>query len=254
MRIGAATSNQTMSEIALRFSGVAKSYGRASVLHDVSFEVAAGEFFGLVGVNGAGKTTLLKCLLDFCDTRGSISIFGTPHHVTAARRRLAFLPERFNPPYFLTGQEFIRYVLELQSTAYDRSAAESMLRAFDLDRGALKLPVRAYSKGMTQKLGLAACFLSRKDLYVLDEPTSGLDPKARALFKSHLRELKREARTVFFTSHVLADVAEVCDRMAVIHAGSLHFAGTPAALCQQFASADPEQAFLRCIDRTREPA
>jgi ABC-2 type transport system ATP-binding protein len=238
-----------MSEIALRFSGVAKNYGRAAVLRDVSFEVARGEFFGLVGVNGAGKTTLLKCMLDFCDTdNGDIEIFGTSHRLTAARSRLAFLPERFNPPYFLTGEDFIRYVLELQATAYDRGAAERMLHALDLDLAALTLPVRAYSKGMTQKLGLAACFLARKDLYVLDEPTGGLDPKARALLKSRLRELKREACTVFFTSHALADVAEVCDRMAVMHAGSLRFAGTPAALRRQFATDDLEQAFLRCIE------
>ena len=244
-----------MSEIALRFSGVAKNYGRAGVLHDISFEVARGEFFGLVGVNGAGKTTLLKCMLDFCNRDGgSIEIFDTPHRLTAARRRLAFLPERFNPPYYLTGEDFIKYVLEMQATGYDRVAAERMLHALDLDLAALTLPVRAYSKGMTQKLGLAACFLSGKDLYVLDEPTSGLDPKARALLKSHLRELKQRSRTVFFTSHALADVAEVCDRMAVLHAGRLRFAGTPAALCRQFATGDLERAFMHCIEAVPPPA
>jgi len=128
-----------------------------------------------------------------------------------------------------------------------------MLRAFDLDLAALSLPVRAYSKGMTQKLGLSACLLSRKDLYILDEPTSGLDPKARALFKSQLREMKQQARTVFFTSHALADVAEVCDRMAVMHAGTLRFAGTPAALCEQYAGADLDQAFLHCIGDAPQP-
>ena len=243
-----------MSEIALRFSGVSKSYGRAAILRDVTFEVAQGEFFGLVGINGAGKTTLLKCLLDFCAADcGSIEIFGTLHGQAAARRRLAFLPERFNPPYYLTGEDFIRYVLDMQAVAFDHAEAERMLRALDLDRAALNLPVRAYSKGMTQKLGLAACLLSRKDLYVLDEPTSGLDPKARALFKSQLRELKQQARTVFFTSHALADVAEVCDRMAVIHAGTLRFAGTPEALCKLYAGADLEQAYLRCIDDAPRP-
>lgn len=238
-----------MSESALRFSGVAKDYGQTAVLREVSFEVARGEFFGLVGINGAGKTTLLKCLLDFCDVgRGDIEIFGIAHHAATARRRLAFLPERFNPPYYLTGEDFIRYVLEMQATGYDRRETEHMLRALDLDYSALNLPVRAYSKGMTQKLGLAACLLSRKDLYILDEPTSGLDPKARALLKAQLRELKQQSRTVFFTSHALADVAEICDRMAVLHAGSLRFAGTPEALCKQFAGADLEQAFLRCIE------
>ena len=240
---------------ALAFLRVAKNYDGVSVLSDISFEVACGEFFGLVGVNGAGKTTLLKCLLDFCDTDGgAIEIFGTSHRLTAARKRLAFLPERFNPPYFLTGEDFIRYVLELQSLSYERTRAEQMLLMLDLDSAALTLPVRAYSKGMTQKLGLAACFLSGKDLYVLDEPTSGLDPKARARFKSLMRELWEERRTVFFTSHALADVAEICDRMAVIHAGRLCFAGAPLELCQQFAAQDLEQAFLRSLETAQEPA
>lgn len=244
-----------MPDFALRFADVVKNYGRAQALRNVTFEVAQGEFFGLVGVNGAGKTTLLKCLLDFCDIDGGrIDIFGTPHHLTAARRRLAFLPERFNPPYYLTGEDFIRYVLDMQATPYDRGAAEAMLRRMDLDLSVLELPVRAYSKGMTQKLGLAACVLARKDLYVFDEPASGLDPKAHAQLKTQLRELKREARTVFFTSHSLTDVAEICDRLAVIHAGTLRFAGTPAALCEQYASRDLEQAFLRCIDSTPQPA
>ena len=244
-----------MSETALRFTGVVKNFGAARALRGITFEVASGEFFGLVGVNGAGKTTLLKCLLDFCSiSGGEIEIFGVPQHLTAARRRLAFLPERFNPPYYLTGEDFIRYVLAMQSSPYERSEAEHMLAAFDLDLAALKLPVRAYSKGMTQKLGLAACLLSRKDLYILDEPASGLDPKAHALLKAHLYELKTQARTVLFTSHALSDVAEMCDRLAVIHAGTLRFVGTPAALCAQYGGGSLERAFLRCIDETVQPA
>jgi ABC-2 type transport system ATP-binding protein len=237
-----------MPEPALRFTSVTKSYGRSKVLHDLSFEIGRGAFFGLVGINGAGKTTLLKCLLDFCTfERGAIEIFGVAHDTPGARARLSFLPERLNPPYYLSGGDFIRYTLEMQALAYDRGAAEHMLQALDLDAAALARPVRTYSKGMTQKLGLAASLLSRKDLYLFDEPTSGLDPKARALFKRQLHELKKQSRTVFFTSHALADVAEVCDHMAVIHAGELRFCGTPQALCRDFASSDLEQAFLNCI-------
>lgn len=94
-----------MSKTALTFSSLTKDYGRSAVLNAVSFEVAAGEFFGLVGVNGAGKTTLLKCMLDLCAAdSGNIEIFGRSHRDNAARQRLSFLPERFYPPYFLTGE------------------------------------------------------------------------------------------------------------------------------------------------------
>ena len=98
-----------------------------------------------------------------------------------------------------------------------------------------------------RSLGLAACLLSGKDLYVLDEPTGGLDPKARALLKRELKALRGAGRTVFFTSHALADVAEMCDRMAVLHAGRLRFAGTPRELAGQTGAADLERAFLSCI-------
>jgi ABC-2 type transport system ATP-binding protein len=237
-----------MPEPALRFSSVAKKYGRTRVLHGLSFEIGRGDFFGLAGINGAGKTTLLKCLLDFCSfDSGSIEIFGMAHNAPGARARLSFLPERLNPSHYLTGEDFIRYTLEMHATGYSRAEAERMMTALDLDTAALTRPVRTYSKGMTQKIGITASLLSGRDLYIFDEPTSGLDPKARALFKFQLQELKKQGRTVLFTSHALADVAEVCDRMAVIHAGELRFCGTPQALRDRFSAADLEQAFLQCI-------
>ena len=237
-----------MSDIALQFAEVAKTYSGVPALSGFSLEVRRGEFFGLVGVNGAGKTTLIKCLLDFCDAdSGAIQIFSGPHSATAARARLAFLPERFNPPFYLTGRDFLQYLLGLHRTPYDETRATRMLEALDLEPTALDRPARSYSKGMTQKLGLAACLLSGKELYVLDEPTGGLDPKARALLKNQLKALRGAGHTVFFTSHALADVAEMCDRMAVLHAGRLRFAGTPQELVAQYRASDLEQAFLSCI-------
>ncbi|MBI2294690.1 MAG: ABC transporter ATP-binding protein [Betaproteobacteria bacterium] len=237
-----------MNDAALYFEKVAKSFGDIAALSDFTLEVERGEFFGLVGVNGAGKTTLIKCLLDFCETDGgAIEIFGVAHRITAARARVAFLPERFNPPHYLTGRDFLQYMLKLYRRPYDDVQVAHMFCALDLELSALDHAARTYSKGMTQKLGLAACLLSGKDLYVLDEPTGGLDPKARALLKSALRELRRAGRTVFFTSHALADVAEMCDRMAVLHAGRLRFAGTPRDLVGRFGAADLEEAFLACI-------
>src|SRR3990172_2712587 len=189
-----------MSDIALRFAQVEKRYAGVPVVSGFSLEVRRGEFFGLVGVNGAGKTTLIKCLLDLCDADGgAIEIFSVPHTTTAARARIAYLPERFNPPFYLTGRDFLQYMLGLHRTRYDEAEAVRAFVALDLEPAALDRPARAYSKGMMQKLGLAAGLLSGKDLYVLDEPTGGLDPKARALLKAELKALHGAGHTVFFT-------------------------------------------------------
>ncbi|MFA7243220.1 MAG: ABC transporter ATP-binding protein [Sulfuricellaceae bacterium] len=237
-----------MNPNALDFKHLAKHYAKNVVLQDIDLDVATGEFFGLVGMNGAGKTTLIKCLLDFCEINGGgIEIFGVAHRLTAARRQLAFLPERFMPPYYLTGGDFLRYMLKLNQLAYDREEVEEMIGKLDLDLSALTRPVHTYSKGMTQKLGLAACFLGKKSLYILDEPMSGLDPKARALLKSHLRDTHATGRTLFFSSHSLSDVEEICDRMAILHNGRLNFIGTPTQCCQIYQAGNLEQAYLRCI-------
>ena len=237
-----------MTETALCFQQVVKRYGQACVLQGVDLAVRAGECFGLVGVNGAGKTSLIKCLLDFCALDGGeIAIFGQPHDRPASRAPLGFLPERLTPPYYLTGADFIKYLLTLQGLKVDATAVAAMLAALDLDPAALKKTVRHYSKGMTQKLGLAACLLSNKRLYVLDEPMSGLDPKARALLKQQLRALQQRGSTVFFTSHALADVDELCDRMAILHDGAIRFTGTPAECRAHYGAETLEQAFLACI-------
>lgn len=240
-----------MSAPALRINNLAKSYGSASALSGFSLDIAAGEYFGLVGENGAGKTTLIKCLLDFCDIQGgNIDIFGTPHRQTAARSRIAYLPERFTPPHYLTGRDFLRYIADLHRQTYDEARAQAMLEKLELGMEALDRPARTYSKGMTQKLGLATCLLSNKDLYILDEPTSGLDPKARALLKRELKAQHAAGRTVLMTTHALQDVAEMCSRMAVVHRGQLRFAGTPAGFMAQFGAAGLEQAYLACVAAT----
>ena len=237
-----------MDPVALAFEHVRKSFGRRVALADFSVDVHRGELFGLVGVNGAGKTTLIKCLLDFATPdAGSIRLFGKASERTAARECLAFLPERFLPPYYLTGADFLRYMLELHRAPYVQARIEAMCDSLDLERRSLELPVRSFSKGMTQKLGLAACLMSGKRLFVLDEPTSGLDPKARALLKRELLRLKADGKTLFLTSHLLADIEQLCDRMAVLHEGTIRFVGTPGALLERHATTDMEQAFLACI-------
>ncbi len=237
-----------MTEPVVRFSRVSKKFGPLSVLSSIDFALPAGTFLGLAGLNGAGKTTLIKCLLDFCGLDGgSIQLYGIDHKRPRARERLAFLPERFIPPYFLTGREFVRLMLRFSSRPYDEAAVRAAFTDLDLEPAGLERPVRAYSKGMTQKLGLAACFLSQRDFYVLDEPMGGLDPKARARVKAILRRLQSEGRTVLLTSHSLADIEEICDHMLVLHKGVFAFSGPPAALREQYGGAGLEDSFLKCI-------
>lgn len=249
--LGDAARRETAMDAVLNIEQLRKRFGRQEVLCGVSLRVQAGEFFGLVGVNGAGKTTLIKCLLNFCDVDGGrITIHGVAHDAKGARERLAFLPERFVPPYYLRGADFLRYMARLQGVVPAAAEVEAMLAALDLDPSALAKPVRSLSKGMAQKLGLAATLLCGKDLLVLDEPMSGLDPKASALFKQKLRGLKSQGRTLFFSTHTLSDVEMLCDRMAVLHAGEVRFIGSPEECRARYAADSLEAAYLRCVDGT----
>jgi ABC-2 type transport system ATP-binding protein len=233
---------------AIRVAALAKRYGAAAALAGVDLEVARGESFGLVGANGAGKTTLIKCLLDLCAAdAGDIEIVGVDARRAAARAGLSYVPERFVPPHYLRGDEFLAAAAALAGGRYNAARAQQLLGELELDAGALARPVRSLSKGMTQKLGLAAGFLVERDLYVLDEPMSGLDPAARVAVKSVLRRLGAEGRTLFFTSHVLADVEELCSAIAVLDRGRVHFRGPPAALLSRYAEPDLERAYIRCI-------
>ncbi len=233
---------------AVRVQALVKRYGKLAALDGVDLAIRRGEAFGLVGANGAGKTTLLRCLLDLAaPDAGTLEIFGAAARNPAARRRLAYLPERFQPPHYLRGEEFLRAMLALLGERYRPDAAAALCAELELEPPALARPVRALSKGMTQKLGLASCFLARRDLYVLDEPMSGLDPAARVAVKSVLQRLAGEGRTLLFTSHVLADVEELCSSIAVLHRARLRFQGAPRALCQRYGEAGLERAFMKCI-------
>jgi ABC-2 type transport system ATP-binding protein len=234
---------------ALLISDLHKSYGQAKVLAGIDLRVEQGRIFGLAGVNGAGKTSLIKCILDFCAAQsGKVEIFGVDARITQARASLAYLPERFVPPWFLDGRSFLRFVLALHGTPYDEAATRSVFERLDLDPAALVRPVRQFSKGMTQKLGLTACVLSGKRLMVLDEPMSGLDPRARVRLKGLLSDLRNEGRTIFFSTHALADIDEIGDEMAILDKGRIRFAGTPSGCRTQWEARTLEEAFLRCCD------
>ncbi|HEX2197791.1 MAG TPA: ABC transporter ATP-binding protein [Burkholderiales bacterium] len=237
-----------LANAAVRISALVKRYGALQALSGVELEVAAGEAFGLVGANGAGKTTLVRCMLDLtAGDAGEVRLFGLPAALPQARRRLAYVPERFMPPHYLRGGEFLSSLAQLGGARYDAARAAALLARLELDPSVLGRPVRQLSKGMTQKLGLAGAFLLERDLYVLDEPMSGLDPAARVAVKSVLRGLAAEGRTLFFTSHVLADVEELCSSIAVLDQGRVRFRGAPAELCRRYGEARLEQAFMKCI-------
>jgi len=238
-----------MSEQTIIFRNIHKRYGQQKVLSDISLSVNSGDFIGLVGVNGAGKTTLIKCLLDFTEIdSGSITIHDKNHTETAARENLVYLPEKFIPPYYLSGKDFLVYMHSLHGIDYDSAEVEKLLAILDLDPLFLNKPVGQLSKGMSQKLGLAACLLSNKDLLVMDEPMSGLDPKARAYLKQHLLELKKNGKTLFFSTHLLTDVETLCDSVAILHGGQIRFIGTTQECCERFDTDDFEQAYLRCVE------
>ena len=228
---------------------VVKQYAKKIVLDKIDLEVTKGEFFGLVGMNGSGKSTLIKAVLDLIGIdAGAISIEGRSHRNVNARDNIAYLPDRFSPPVHLRGQDFIQYMLRLHGSRCDQQQIEGILDGLELDKTVMQESVNKLSKGMTQKLGLASCLLSGKSLLILDEPMSGLDPRARVLFKKQLARLKQQGATVFFSSHVLADVEEIADSMAVLHNSKIYFSGTPELFKQQYQGQNVEQAYMNCID------
>ena len=139
-------------------------------------------------------------------------------------------------------------MLRLHGSNCDQQTIEDVLDGLELDKKILSESVNKLSKGMTQKLGLASCLLSGKSLLILDEPMSGLDPRARVLFKKQLALLKQKGTSIFFSSHVLADVEELADTMAVLHNNKIYFSGSPIKFKQEYNGADVEQAYMNCIE------
>lgn len=223
-------------------------YGKIRVVHDVSFDVRSGEIFGLIGLNGAGKTSIIKTLIGLREPEsGAATILGGRADDPRVRQSLAYLPERFDPPWFLTGFEFLRFSLRLYNRPYDESSVLSAISDLALDPKALRRRVQVLSKGMRQKLGLLGTILTGAPFLVLDEPMSGLDPLARVRVKESLMSCRAQGRTLFLSSHILSDMAELCDRVAILHDGRLIFCGIPSALLLQEGVSNLEQAFLSVI-------
>jgi len=234
----------------LHLERVSKQFSKRKILRGINLELSVGQNVGLVGINGAGKSTLLKSLLNLTSIDGGqIRIFGIDHMQTNARARLSYLTEHFVAPYFATGRDYLHYVAKLHGVEFDPDLVSQECRSLELDEEALSRPASEYSKGMMQKLGLIGCLLAKRDLIVLDEPMSGLDPKARALFKRRLLQLKESRVTCLFSTHLLDDIVSVADKVAVLHHGGIKFFGTTDEFSRAFSGNSLEQSFLRCVEQ-----
>lgn len=208
--------------------GLSKRYGQATALADLTMRVPYGQTFGFLGPNGAGKTTAVRLLVGLtAASAGQGLVLGAPLGDLAARRRIGYAPELFRHPPWLTGREILDMHAALAAVAagerrreVDRVLALVGLSGREAER------VSGYSKGMQQRLALAAALLGRPALVVLDEPTSALDPVGRRDVREIIRTLKAEGTTVFLNSHLLSEVEAVCDRVAVVRSGRVVASGT----------------------------
>ncbi len=236
-----------MAEPVVEFQNVLFSYGWSDVLHDVSFTLRRGEIVGLLGPNGAGKTTTIKILAGIlAPGAGTVSVrdLPLPERAVDVKQHIGYVPEAAVLFESLTGQEFLELSGRLhgveESTLQARIA--TLLETFDLtsDRVAR---LDTYSKGMRQKILLAAALLHNPDLLLLDEPLSGLDVNAAIMIKDLLAALARDGKTVLYSSHVLDVVEKVCDRVLIIHKGRLIADGTSESLMASAQASTLEDVF-----------
>ncbi|HWU43409.1 MAG TPA: ABC transporter ATP-binding protein [Bdellovibrio sp.] len=246
---------------ALKIQGLNKTFRGGlfqkdhQVLNDINFTLTEGQTTGFVGSNGSGKTTTIKCIFNFIHPdSGEIQFFGRPLS-SEVKTRIGYLPER---PYlyeFLTGEEFLKLHWNLcygGGNAKDfAQRAEESLRKVDLLH-AKDRRLRTYSKGMLQRAGIAQAILTRPDLLILDEPMSGLDPDGRAMVKDILREEQKRGVTLFFSSHLLQDMEELCSELVVINKGQILYNGDLPVFMAEFQSLEKAFQVLKNRDKNRD--
>jgi ABC-2 type transport system ATP-binding protein len=212
---------------AIQISGLSKKFklpwrrGWLWALEPLDLTVMKGEVFGLLGPNGSGKSTTMKLLLGLLKpTSGEASIFGMPAGSMEARSRLGFLPENPYFPAFLSGREVLRYYGKLSGLSGKRleQRMDELLELVNLQESRHRT-LKTYSKGMLQRIGLAQALLHDPDLLLLDEPTAGVDPLGSRQIRDILLDLKKRGKTIIFSSHLLEQVQEVSDRVAILHQG-----------------------------------
>jgi len=213
------TSARTAVTPAICVDGLTKRFGRVAAVEDLSMSVAPGEVFGFLGPNGAGKSTTIRLLLGLIrPTAGSVKIFGCPaDDVRRSHRHIGYVPADVALWPRLTGAEILE-LLGCVGPGVDAAYRDELVDRFDLE---LDKPARTYSTGNRQKVALVAAFATRAPLLVLDEPTSGVDPLMEREFRGCVAEARERGQTVFLSSHQLAEVEAVCDRVAILRAGRL---------------------------------
>lgn len=218
-----------MASPAIRIQNLTKDFTvgmrgvKLRAVDDLCLEVGDNEIFGLLGPNGSGKSTTIKIILGLLEaSTGNCEIYGKPSKLVDARRSVGFLPEA---PYFyryLTGRELVRYyagICMVPRSEID-SAVDSVIQLVGMTEAADRR-VGTYSKGMLQRIGLAQSLVHDPQLVILDEPTAGVDPLGSAAIAEIVRELKRRGKTVLLSSHLLAQIEGLCDRVAILHRGKL---------------------------------
>ena len=231
----------------VEFAKVVFCYDRTEVLHEISFTLYRGEVVGLLGPNGAGKSTTLKIIAGIlAPTDGTVTVTGLPLPARAldVKQHIGYVPESAVLFESLTGQEF----LELSGRLHDveeetlQARIREILETFSLSAERVSR-LDTYSKGMRQKILIAAALLHNPDLILLDEPLSGLDVNAAMMIKDLIAALASAGKTILYSSHVLDVVEKVCDRVLIIHQGNLIADGTPEALKESTTQSTLEDVF-----------
>jgi len=209
-----------------------KQYGDKLACADINITVESGEVFGFLGPNGAGKSTCIKMLTGLIfPTSGGGKVLGKPLGDVSARRRMGYLPEQFRYQPWMTGEELLMFHSRLFKLPKSKQRVDEALNRVGLG-GQGRYKVGGYSKGMQQRIGLAAALLPDPELLFLDEPTSALDPIGRKEVRDIISSLRDEGTTVFLNSHLLSEVESVCDSVAIINRGHVARAGKMADLLE----------------------
>lgn len=207
----------------IQLNSVVKKYGSLTALDGVSLEIENGEFFALLGPNGAGKTTIIRILLDFTrQNGGSAYINGIPCSTPQAREGVGYLPEDFRVPRFLNGLEYLKRQAALYGIQGSRAEMiiDKVIETVGL-KGRERDKLGGYSKGMLQRIGLAAALICSPKLLILDEPTNGLDPIGMREFRLILENLRNEKITMLLNSHILSEVEKICTSAAIMNKGRI---------------------------------